>query len=128
MPPKGGEKQKKGNGNEAIAVSQKDNKTKRERAHLKVDMKNFDQPSLHESLASQGMMLRGRSVRAGQGDTREGVYTELTNPTKEGENQKEIPPQPPPLHSRSRSLSPSPYPAPWQPFEPIERFDRNEHG
>ena len=36
MPPKGGKKQKKGNGNEAIGVSQKDNKTKRERAHLKV--------------------------------------------------------------------------------------------
>ena len=73
--------------------------------YIDTDMKNFNQPSVHKSLASQGMMLRGRLVRVGQGDAREGAYTELTNSTREEENQKEIPPQPPPLHSRSRSLS-----------------------
>ena len=45
----------KGNGNEANGFSQRDNKTKRERAYLKVDMKNFDQPLVHESLASKGL-------------------------------------------------------------------------
>ena len=58
------------------------------------------------------MTPRGRLVRVGQGDAREEVYTELTNPTREEENQKEIPPQPPLLCSRSRSLSQPPYPAP----------------
>ena len=111
MPPKGGKKQKKGNGNEATGASQNANITKRERAHLKIDMKNFDQPSVHKSLASQGMILRGRMIRAGQDNTGKKVYTELTNPTRELERQKEIPPQPPPLPRRSRSLSPPPYPA-----------------
>ena len=58
-------------------------------------MKNFYQPLVCESLASQGMTLQGRLIRVGQGDTREGVYTELTNPTREEDNQEEIPPQPP---------------------------------
>ena len=44
MPPKGGKKVKKENGNKATGTSQNENRTKRERTHLKVDMKNFDQP------------------------------------------------------------------------------------
>ena len=121
MPPKGGKKQKKGNGYEATGASPNDNRTKRERAHLKVDIKSFDQPFVHESLASQGMTLRGRTVRMGQDNAREGEYTELKNPTKEKGNQKEIPPQPFPLPSRSRSLSLPPYPALGLPLEPTER-------
>ena len=46
MPLKAGKKVIKGNGNEATGTSQNENRTKRGRAHLKVDMKNFDQPSL----------------------------------------------------------------------------------
>ena len=46
MPPKGGKKAKKGNGNKATGTSQNETRTKRERPHLKVDMKNFDQPSV----------------------------------------------------------------------------------
>ena len=121
MPPKGGKKQKKGNGNEAIGASQNDNRTKSKRAHLKVDMKNFNQSSVRESLASQGMMLRGRTVRMGQDNAREGEYTELTNPTKEKGNQKEVPPQPPLLPSRCRFLSLPPYPALELPLEPTKR-------
>ena len=74
------------------------------------------------SLASQGMMLRGRM---GQDNIREGEYTKLMNPTKEEGNQKEIPPQPPPLPSRSRSLSLPPYPAQGLPLESIERKELN---
>ena len=41
-------------------------------------MKSFQQPTIKDSLASQGMTLRGgRMVRAGQGDLREGTYMEL---------------------------------------------------
>ena len=41
-------------------------------------MKSFQQPTIKDSLASQGMTLRGgRVVRAVQGDMREGMYMEL---------------------------------------------------
>ena len=65
-------------------------------------MKNFDQPSVQESLTYQGMILRGRTIRLRQG---EGAYIELLNPTREIENREEIPPQPPPLPSRNLSVS-----------------------
>ena len=112
---------KKGNGNEATGTSQNENRTKRERAHLKVDMKNFDQPSVQESITSQGMTLRGKMIRAKQDNPGEGAYTELVNPTREIESREEKPPQPPPLPSRN--VSPPPYPAPKAPSEITERKD-----
>ena len=118
MPLKGSKKLKKGNSKEATRVSQKESRVQRERTQLEINMRNFNQPSIRESLASQGMMLRGRTIRAGQGDSREGVYTKLIGLDKNKEKkEKEIPPQPPPLDDRDVSLSLPPHPVPKQPLE-----------
>ena len=70
-------------------------------------MKSFQQPTIKESLASQGMTLRGCTLRAGQGDMREGMYMELIG--SEDENKTREKPIPPPKHRENR-LSPPPYP------------------
>ena len=52
-------------------------------------MKSFQQPTVKESLASQGMTLRGHTLRAGQGVMKEETYMELVgsdNENKIGEN------------------------------------------
>ena len=76
-------------------------------------MKSFQQPTIKDSLASQGMTLRGgRMVRAGQGDLREGTYMELIgsdNEKKMKENPQSPPkdkenPVPPPFHPALKHL------------------------
>ena len=62
---------------------------------------------IKESLASQGMALRGCTLRAGQGDMREGMYMELIG--SEDENKTREKPIPPPKHRENR-LSLPPYP------------------
>ena len=76
MPPKNTKKAKR-NGKEQGGASQSQERIRRERTRLNVEMKNYQQPSIKDSLASQGMTLRGRTVGAGQGDMREGTYMEL---------------------------------------------------
>ena len=71
MPPKNTKKAKKNNSKEQGGVSQSQERIRRERTRLNVEMKSFQQPSIKDSLASQGMTLRGCTVRAGQGDMRE---------------------------------------------------------
>ena len=72
-------------------------------------MKSFQQPTIKDSLASQGMTLRrGCTVRAGQGDMREGTYMELMgsdSETKIKDNSQ------PPLKDRENTLSPPLHPA-----------------
>ena len=75
-------------------------------------MENFYQPSMYESLASQGMTLRGGTIRANQDNTGERDYTDLTNPTKEMDTTSTAP-----LPRRSRSLSLPPCPAPVPPLK-----------
>ena len=72
-----------------------------------VEMKSFQQPTIKESLASQGMTLRGCTLRAGQGDMREGTYMELIG--SEDENKAREKPILPPK-CRENRLSPPPYP------------------
>ena len=72
-------------------------------------MKSFQQPSIKDSLALQGMTLRGHTVRAGQGDMREGTYMELIDSDNENKTRKN--PQPPPEERENTLLLP-PHPAP----------------
>ena len=90
MPPKN---TKKNNGKEQGGASLSQERIRRERTHLNVEMKSFQQPTIKDSLASQGMTLRGHTVRAGQGDVREGTYMELIGSDKEIEMKEK--PQPP---------------------------------
>ena len=59
-----------------------------------------------DSLASQGMTLRGRMVRAGQGDMREGTYMEVIGSDKETKTKEKLQP---PLKDRENTLSPPPH-------------------
>ena len=77
MPPKNTKKAKKNNSKEQGGVSQREERVRWERTQLNVEMKSFQQPTIKESLASQGMTLRGCTLRAGQGDMREGTKMEL---------------------------------------------------
>ena len=89
MPPKNIKKPKKNNGKDQAGILQREERVRWERAHLNVEMKSFQQPTIKESLASQGMTLRGHSLRAEQGDMKEGTYMELVgsdNENKAGEN------------------------------------------
>ena len=74
-------------------------------------MKSFQQPTIKESLASQGMTLRGHTLRAGQGDMREGTYTELIGSDNENKT-RENPPPPPKSRENTSSLPPRPAPKP----------------
>ena len=109
MPPKNTKKAKKNNGKEQGGVSQSKEKVRWERIQLNVEMKSFQQPMIKESLASQGMTLRGHRLRAGQGNMREGTYMELIG--SDNENKTRENPLPPP-RSRKNTLSPPPHPAP----------------
>ena len=93
MPPKNTKKTKKNNGKEQGGASPSQERIRRERTRLNVEMKSFQQPTIKDSLASQGMTLRGRTVRAGQGDVREGTYMELIGSDKEIKTKEK--PQPP---------------------------------
>ena len=74
-------------------------------------MKSFQQPSIKDSLASQGMTLRGCTGRAGQGDMKEGTYMELIGSDNENKTRKN--PQPPPGgRENTPSLPPHPVPKP----------------
>ena len=107
MPPKNRKKAKKNNGTEQGGASQREERVKQERTQLNVEMKSFQQPTIKESLVSQGMTLRGCTLRAGQGDMREGTYMELIG--SEDENKiREKPILPP--KCRENKLSPPPYP------------------
>ena len=89
MPPKNTKKTKKNNGKDQVGMSQREERVRWERAQLNVERKSFQQPTVKESLASQGMTLRGHTLRAGQGDMKEGTYMELVgsdNENKAGEN------------------------------------------
>ena len=72
-------------------------------------MKSFQQPSIKDSLASQGMTLRGCTVRAGQGDMKEETYMVLIGSDNENKTRKN--PQPPP-EGRENTPLPPPHPAP----------------
>ena len=109
MPPKNTKKAKKNNGKEQGGVSQREEKVRWERTRLNVEMKSFQQPTIKESLASQGMTLRGHTLRAGQGDMREGTYMELIGSDNENKT-RENPPPPP--KSRESTSSPPPHPTP----------------
>ena len=113
MPPKNIKKTKKNNTKEQGGMSPSQERIMRERARLNVEMKSFQQPTIKDSLASQGMTLRGgRVVRAGQGDLREGTYMELIgsdNEKRMKENPQPPPkdkenPLPPPLHPALKPL------------------------
>ena len=91
----------------------------RARAWLNVEMKSFKQPTIKDSLASQGMTLRGgRMVRAGQGDLREGTYMELIGSDNE-KRMKENPQSPP--KDKENTLPPPLYPA----LKPLVRDPKN---
>ena len=107
MPPKNTKKAKKNNGTEQGGASQREERVKQERTQLNVEMKSFQRPTIKESLASQGMTLRGCTLRAEQGDMREGMYMELIG--SEDENKTREKPILPPKHRENR-LSPPPYP------------------
>ena len=94
MPPKNTKKAKRNNGKEQGGVSQSQERIRRERTRLNVEMKSFQQPTIKDSLASQAMTLRGRTVRAGQGDMREATYMEIIG--SDNENKTRENPQPPP--------------------------------
>ena len=93
MPPKNTKKTKKNNSKEQRGASPSQERIRRERTRLNVEMKSFQQPTIKDSLASQGMTLRGCTVRAGQGDMREGTYMELIGSDKETQMKEK--PQPP---------------------------------
>ena len=118
MPPKNTKKAKKNNGREQGGVSQREERIRWERTQLNVEMKSFQQPTIKESLASQGMTLRGCTLRAGQGDMREGTYMELIG--SDNENKTRENPLPP-LKSRENTLSPPPHPTP----KPLEKNPKN---
>ena len=109
MPPKNMKKAKRNNSKEQGGVSQSQERIRRERTQVNVEMKSFQQPSIKDSLASQGMTLRGCTVRAGQGDMREGTYMELI--ASDNENKTRENPQPPP-EGRENTSSLPPHPAP----------------
>ena len=88
MPPKNTKKTKKNNGKEQGGAPLSQERIRRERTQLNVEMKSFQQPMIKDSLASQGMTLRGCTVRAGQGDVREGTYMELIGSDKEIKTKK----------------------------------------
>ena len=121
MPPK---KTKKNNTKEQGGVSPSQERIMRARAWLNVEMKSFKQPTIKDSLASQGMSLRGgRAVRAGQGDLREGTYMELIGLDNEKgmkENPQSLPKGkentlPPPLHPALKPLARDPKNPPKKP-------------
>ena len=82
-------------------------------------MKSFQQPTIKDSLASQGMTLRGGcTVRAGQGDLREGTYMELIG----SDNEKRMKENPqPPSKDKENTLSPPLHPA----LKPLVRDPKN---
>ena len=89
MPPKNTKRPKKNNGKDQVGMAQREERVRQERAQLNVEMKSFQQPSVKESLASQGMTLRGHMLRTGQMDMKEGTYMELVGldgEDKVGEN------------------------------------------
>ena len=97
MPPKN---IKKNNTKEQGGASPSQERIRRERARLNVEMKSFQQPTIKDSLASQGMTLRGGcTVRAGQGDLREGTYMELIG----SDNEKRMKENPQP-HLKIRKI------------------------
>ena len=115
MPPKNITKTKKNNTKEQGGVSPSQERITRERARLNVEMKSFQQPTIKDSLASQGMTLRGgRTVRAGQGDRREGTYMELIGSENE-KGMKESTQSPP--KDKENTLSPPLHP----PLKPLVR-------
>ena len=118
MPPKNTKKTKKNNGKEQGGASPSQERIRRERTRLNVEMKSFQQPTIKDSLASQGMTLRGCTVRAGQGDMREGTYMELIGSDKETKLKEK--PQPP-LKDRENTLSPPPHPT----QKPLVKDPRN---
>ena len=82
-------------------------------------MKSFKQPTIKDSLASQGMTLRGgRTVRAVQEDLREGTYMELIGSDNE-KRMKENPPSPP--KDKENTLPPPLHPA----LKPLVRDPKN---
>ena len=119
MPPKNIKKTKKNNTKGQGGASPSQGRTRREITWLNVEMKSFQQPTIKDSLASQRMTLRGgRTVRAGQGDMREGTYMELIgsdNDMRMKEN-----PQPP-LKDKENTLSPPLHPA----LKPLVRDPKN---
>ena len=119
MPPKNIKKTKKNNTKEQGGASPSQERIKRERARLNVEMKSFQQPTIKDSLASQGMTLRGGcTVRAGQGDLREGTYMELIG----SDNEKRMKENPqPPLKDKENTLSPPLHPA----LKPLVRDPKN---
>ena len=119
MPPKNIKKTKKNNTKEQGGASPSQERIKRERAWLNVEMKSFQQPTIKDSLASQGMTLRGvHMVRAGQGDLREGTYMELIG----SENEKRTKENPKPsLKDKENTLSPPLHPA----LKPLVRDPKN---
>ena len=112
MPPKNTKKAKKNNSKEQGGVAQREERVRWERTRLNVEMKSFQQPTIKESLASQGMTLRGCTLRAGQGDMREGTYIELIGSDNENKTRENTLPPP---KSRGNTLSPPPHPprSPW---------------
>ena len=107
MPPKNTKKAKKNNAKEQGGVAQREERVRWERTRLNVEMKSFQQPTIKESVASQGMTLRGCTLRAGQGDMRDRTYMELIG--SDNENKTRENPLPPPK-SRENTLSPPPHP------------------
>ena len=118
MPPRNTKKTKKNNGKEQGRASLSQERIRRERTRLNVEMKSFQQPTIKDSLASQGMTLRGCTVRAGQGDIREGTYMELIGSDKETKTREN--PQPP-LTDRENPLSPPPHPT----LKPLVKDPKN---
>ena len=119
MPPKSIKKAKKNNTKDWGGASPSQERIRRERTRLNVEMKSFQQPTIKDSLASQGMTLRGgRMVRAGQGDIREGTYMELIG--SDNEMRKTENPQPP-LKDKENTLSPPLHPA----LKPLVRDLKN---
>ena len=119
MPPKNTKKTKKNNTKEQGGASPSQERITRARARLNVEMKSFKQPTIKDSLASQGMTLRGgHMVRAGQGDLREGTYMELIGPDNE-KRMKENPQSPP--KGKENTLPPPLHPA----LKPLARDPKN---
>ena len=137
MPSKNIKKTKKNNTKEQRGASPSQERITRERAWLNVEMKSFQQPTIKDSLASQGMTLRGgRTVRAEQGDLREGTYMELIgsdNDKKMKENPQSLPkdkenPVTPPFHPALKHLVRDPKKTIQKPTTPVPlRLYRNGH-
>ena len=89
MPPKNTKRPKKNSGKDQGGIMQREERVRQERAQLNVEMKSFQQPSVKESLASQGMTLRGCMLRTGPGDMKEGTYMELVGPGNEDKVEKD---------------------------------------